>query len=412
MNGFTGGAGFLGKFLQGLAQGKMYRAKREEEAELRKDMQSFRKVQEQMLKTQQEEIKRKAAREARQEIYDQEILKREGIDFTGGAHEAKRPEPTPMGASFDTGDITDRMSGRYMEDLVSKLSPAGLMAYSRLTGQNWMEAGKLSAQIGRYGALDKQAAARLEQQKRANDIRELALLGGHAGTREVYDEGQGGYISEPIPKIGAERRVVKPTPANMPIPAADIPTYMNKEGLNPKFGMTPKQAETAGFRKLTTGQVDAAKNFGTVEGILDQVEVLMNKVFPKTETGLGRITGGASRKLGAMTQVNLDAAALEKLIDGTLAPIIRSLGEKGALSDTDVIRARQLFARLTDRADVAWKSFGELQKVVANAKRVRLGFAKEELPEIAKGQLSEGVLTEFKNGQVWTLTNGKPERIK
>ena len=105
---------------------------------------------------------------------------------------------------------------------------------------------------------------------------------------------------------------------------------------------------------------------------------------------------------------------LEKLINGTLAPIVRSLGEKGNLSDTDIKRARELFARLTDRADVAWQSFGELKKLIANAKRVRLGLPKKaaKLPAEAKKQLKEGIQTKFKNGQVWTLQNGEPVRIQ
>lgn len=36
----------------------------------------------------------------------------------------------------------------------------------------------------------------------------------------------------------------------------------------------------------------------------------------------------------------------------------------------------------------------------------------EELPAPARAVLKEGVLTEFRNGQTWTLSNGQPRRVK
>jgi hypothetical protein len=74
-----------------------------------------------------------------------------------------------------------------------------------------------------------------------------------------------------------------------------------------------------------------------------------------------------------LAQTNPDAATLERLINGTLAPIVRSMGEKGNLSDTDIKRAKFLFPQLTDSGDVAWNMLKELKSMISKNKQAKLG---------------------------------------
>jgi len=394
MSALTGGAGMFGKLLQGYAQGKMFKEGKDERLVGEKLKQDLIKLQIQKEKTvqQQNQMKLQFLNQYFQQQGQKEL------------EESKpKSESTPMGESF--GESSGGVSGKIADQSLANMDPF-IAEFLGFGG-----AQRAATTQKHYGVIEEQAEKRYEQQKRANDLRERALTESVAGFTEEKIPGVG-TVRKPYTKVGGVKPYLsEPSQKDMPIPASDMPLWVHPDTLsNPQVGMTPKQAETAGFKKMSTGQIDAVKSFGTVEGVLGQVEGLMQKVFPTEESSLGRVSGAIQRQGGASLQTNIEASTLDSLINGTLAPIVRSLGEKGNLSDTDIKRARKLFPNLTDRADVAWRKLSELKDLISNAKRARLGV--ETIPPSVANQLKEGVQTQFKNGQVWTLQNGKPARVK
>jgi hypothetical protein len=174
--------------------------------------------------------------------------------------------------------------------------------------------------------------------------------------------GQPGYIQTAPPTM------------EKPIKETGLPLWVHPETLeSPAAGMSPKEAEGQGYRRVSTeakNRIDAAKG---MKEVLTKLGDLMNQVFPK-HGGLGeRMRGAPSRLFGARTQYSPAAAQLESFINGTVAPIIRSFGEKGNLSETDVKRAINLMPKITDSADVAWGKFNNLIDLINNIQRSAIG---------------------------------------
>lgn len=178
--------------------------------------------------------------------------------------------------------------------------------------------------------------------------------------------------------LGTPRGAIQtaPSPSDLPIKEDDLVSWRHPDTLvPPPLGVTPKQAEAQGYRRLSTqatANIDAIKS---IDPILQRVKELATKVFGPSDmsgkkSAIGQRTIGAGlRTIGAYTQLDPDAAELMSVINGTLAPTVRGLGEKGNLSDTDIKRAQGLFPSMTDTPDVAWRKlngligvFGEIQK--------------------------------------------------
>jgi len=165
-----------------------------------------------------------------------------------------------------------------------------------------------------------------------------------------------------------------PPTMQKPIKETSLPLWVHPETLeSPSVGTSQQQAEQQGYRRVSTeakNRIDAAKG---MKEVLVKLGDLMKQVFPK-EGGLReRMTGAPSRMLGARTQYDPNAAQLESFINGTVAPIIRSFGEKGNLSETDVKRAINLMPKITDSADVAWGKFNNLIELINNIQASAVG---------------------------------------
>ena len=161
-----------------------------------------------------------------------------------------------------------------------------------------------------------------------------------------------------------------PGTMELPIKTTEMPLWVHPETLeSPPPGMSPDEAAKLGYRKVSTEakkRIDAAKG---MREVLVKLGELMRQVFPPSGGVRERIKGAPSRMLGAKTQYNPQAAQLESFINGTVAPIIRSFGEKGNLSETDVKRAINLMPKITDSADVAWGKFNNLIELIDNIQR-------------------------------------------
>ena len=202
------------------------------------------------------------------------------------------------------------------------------------------------------------------------------------GYQEVYDPASGAMKRVWSPKYGTDRPkygtdrpdyIAKPSAMQTPISPEDLSKYRNESGMAPSGRVTPQQAMESGFQPMGEGMVAQMMATKSAEDIVTAIEQAMESVFPKTESATGRLIGGAQRSMGAALQTNIEAAKLKKLTQGTLGPMIRALGEKGALSDGDVKRATALMPKLTDRADVAWDAVKEIKAIVGKAKTRAVG---------------------------------------
>lgn len=173
-----------------------------------------------------------------------------------------------------------------------------------------------------------------------------------------------------------ETQIMQTAPPVMqkPIKEISLPLWVHPVTLeSPGPGMSPEEAERQGYKRVSTeakNRIDAAKG---MREVLAKMGKLMEQVFPPKGGLRERMTGVPSRLFGAKTQYDPVAAQLESFINGTVAPIIRSFGEKGNLSETDVKRAINLMPKITDSADVAWGKFKNLLELIDNIQRSAIG---------------------------------------
>lgn len=345
----------------------------------------------------------------------------------GGTTTEPTPGETPdteFGESF--GGLTDMLALAGMPEVAKYFQ--GKEEFQtrekRITGKNtWVKGmGKNKRpawlEINYYGKPTGNERPRFE--------RPLTVKGRGPGGRETtsfVDPSQppGGLITAP----SEEDRFIK---------EANIPLWIHPDTLtSPPVGATPKQAQKQGYKRVTTGTITAVMDFRKVKTLVGNIERLAQKVFPKTESLLGRAIGGFKRSEGARLQTNTDAALLKSMIDGTQAALVRMF-EKGTLTDKDISRAKKLNIDLWDDADVVWKKLTNMKNFINDLQADLVGGKKREgkyigetdettirkiiespqvdLPKQARAQLKEGEKTEFENGQVWILRQGQPVRIK
>jgi hypothetical protein len=135
-----------------------------------------------------------------------------------------------------------------------------------------------------------------------------------------------------------------------------------------------KSLSDAGYRYATRDQQVAAYDFGSVDTILNKIESLMKSAgIPEDESAAKRLVTGPGRKVQSVLQTNKYLTELERIVQGTLAPMIRNLGEKGTLANQDVERAFGLMPKITDRGPIAWDMVKNLRGVMTDARDRRLG---------------------------------------
>ncbi|RPI49104.1 MAG: hypothetical protein EHM49_10470 [Deltaproteobacteria bacterium] len=191
-----------------------------------------------------------------------------------------------------------------------------------------------------------------------------------------------------------------PPEIQKPIKEDDIPLWVHPDTLqSPTPGTSAEEATRQGFKRVTTNaktQIDSIKGMSEV---LSKLGELMMNVFPSKGGIEERIIGGPSRWIGAKAQTSPLATEFDAFTNGTLAPIIRSLGEKGTLADSDIKRAIALMPRLTDSAEVAWgkyknliRLFEEIQRSAVQGSKKNVNLMpgkKKEVPSVGYEKLSD-----------------------
>lgn len=124
-----------------------------------------------------------------------------------------------------------------------------------------------------------------------------------------------------------------------------------------------KAAAVAGVKKETDPAIAGAF------GVLDILEELSGRIL-KNEGLTKRIVSAPGMTYEAMAQENPDIALYESISKGSLATVIRAMGERGALTEGDQQRALNLIPKvfpIPDRKDVASAKIGQIRKILQKA---------------------------------------------
>lgn len=205
--------------------------------------------------------------------------------------------------------------------------------------------------------------------------------------------------------------------------------------INPEYDSTQYAGKNKTVSAFDTGkQGDATKSFNVGIAHLNTLNGLVDALGNKDEKTLNKIKQGFKEEFGSDAPTNFDAA---KAIVGD--EIIKAIvGGGGALADREnaqnqIDRAKspdQLKGVIETYKDLMAGQLGGLRKqyesstglkdfdkkllptTIEQLEKHGKSAAASALPDSAKAQLKDGVITTFGNGQKWTLKDGKPEQVQ
>lgn len=178
----------------------------------------------------------------------------------------------------------------------------------------------------------------------------------------------GGEVTKTVPTTQQFSVTTKQAGGAVAIPTDELSLWVHPKDLSTaQQGMTPEQAKSAGMQRVSTTAKASIDSLKAANVVVTEIKDLMTKVFPQKESFASpqRIL----RPISAALQTDPNASRLFALVNGTLAPIVRSLGEKGNLSDTDVKRAAGLSIKGTDSAAVAWQKTNGMLELLGKIQR-------------------------------------------
>jgi hypothetical protein len=283
---------------------------------------------------------------------------------------------------------------------LGSMDPWQIVGLSELTGVPLLDAVKFKETVRKNDMLEDQGWSRIEETKKNNAFNQA--LAGQETIQVPVTDATGATYTIRIPKYpglagGGKKPSLNLNPSGPGgvqttpgineriITPDELPLWVKTDTMKvAPPGMTPAQANKEGYVKITEGQKTGIKDFAMIQNVLNRTDALIQKVYPKSGGALdvGRLT----RPVGAMLQTNTDAELLDGFIKGTLAPVIRSLGEKGTLANQDVERAIGLMPKLSDSVDVARGKIKQIRELIQNNKQVFLG----GLPNTQTGSGGQG----------------------
>ena len=137
---------------------------------------------------------------------------------------------------------------------------------------------------------------------------------------------------------------------DLPMSVSDLKNVRLPDGSRPKLGSTVRDVAKAGGIVLDTAQqkaLEGAAKFGPVLDRLEELALGEDGVFVGIKPGIGnRIQAGFDLFISSLTRDNPNVSEFKDLGEGTIAPLIRQMGESGALSDGDVARALKILPQI------------------------------------------------------------------
>jgi len=218
----------------------------------------------------------------------------------------------------------------------------------------------------------------------------------------------GGSAKIALPKFPGEAGAIpaittKLSPNDAPV--VEVSNWFNKDTLeHPPAGELRKDLQDNNFINIKDANtVTKLNNIKETQGIVNGLSQLMENVFPKNESELGRVSGGASRAIGSFLQTDMDATNLQGLINLTEAAFVK-MYQSGTLSDQDMRTARKGLVKLTDRADVAWGKIKVMQDLINKKKEALLG--KTSSPSLGSFK-KESTGQNYSNDEMDAMIGGK-----
>jgi hypothetical protein len=175
-------------------------------------------------------------------------------------------------------------------------------------------------------------------------------------------------------------------------------------GEHPVMGTTFEQAAEQGFIPITAFKLNLSVASKQMMGILDEAEGLVKKVG-LSKSALTRPVRTLALYFDKASQRRPEVAEMVSFINGTVAPIIRALGEKGALAEGDVKRAIELMPKLSDTEEVALNKLGRIRSIMEGDSETgyvssgndleRLGITGDNLNrfKVADSVLADGIVS-------------------
>ena len=165
----------------------------------------------------------------------------------------------------------------------------------------------------------------------------------------------------------------KAIPGDQPLKAPELLHYIDKDGNHPSAGSTLNDVMQKGYKLASTQEINMLLAGRGAESTVNQLDKYVESIWGKpgeetiTEGIRKRTMAGASWAIDRAKQSNPDLNAYEAFGQGTLAPLIRAIGEKGALAEGDIQRGINLIPKTGNK-------FGELPdtSVVARQKMKQL----------------------------------------
>jgi len=155
-----------------------------------------------------------------------------------------------------------------------------------------------------------------------------------------------------------------------PLSPAQLKTLRTEEGKKLPVGTTGRQAQEKGAKSISAAEEALELGQRGAEAVLGRLDELVADVFPEGKF-LARAMAAPGILGSLITQDDPNVALYESLRKGTLAPIIRAMGEKGTLAEGDVKRAIELLPKLfpiPDSKEVATQKLAQIREILSNVK--------------------------------------------
>lgn len=183
------------------------------------------------------------------------------------------------------------------------------------------------------------------------------------GTELVPRDEQGNPVQgvAPIPKDIEGRALDTPLSSN------ELSKFRNAEGNLPPVGSTPRDLKEGGFEAIVPDEQKAEVALRPALSVVDRLEELGEDIFSAESFGerLRRVPQLAADQL---TQADANIALYTSTIEGTLAPIVKALGESGTLTDQDIKRVNGLLPKVfpvPDSREVAEQKFRQIREFLS-----------------------------------------------
>lgn len=129
---------------------------------------------------------------------------------------------------------------------------------------------------------------------------------------------------------------------------------------------------SGGDGDLTAIQRNKIAGYNTANQVVNSLEQLWQNVNQPNNQALASASGLPGVKQ-IRSGVDPNVRQYTQFAEGTLAPIIKSLGETGVLTDRDIIRAYGLVPNLQDSPDVASQKIVQLRQLLSDAESATRG---------------------------------------